>query len=373
MILHNLYEDKVLLSFKALLLLIICFCGRDVYVNHQKESNIRNALFVSLILLLGVPDWLIWFVLFIVVIPLFSFYFASEDTKDGPNFSFFEKYSNVVVIISLISLFFWILGPILGVLSPNCTLPNTWGDKLFVEGYYHVLYETQSVTYGDTTICRNTGFMCEAPVYNLILCFALSYEIFINKKRNSIKVVILIITILSTLTTTGQLFLMFVFFLKLYENLNRKRHFKILFWMILPIFLYIAYSILSIIMSNKIETDSYESRTFVISNMIDVLQNHPFLGAGINKFRLTQGNGISNSLFHVMADGGFFLTGLFVYYLIVIPYRYMKKARDMGWLFLNMSFVFLFTFTLDYNRLLDMAILGFSIANANSYKRLPTK
>lgn len=367
MTLHDIYGDRLLFLFKSVILLFVCIIGRDRYCNGGKINNICKAIIASFVLLLGIPDWTIWFYLFVVILPLFSFYFASDNSKDGLNFSFFNIYSNVVITISLISLFFWFVGPISGYMSPNCVLPNSWGARPFIEGYYNIFYETQNITVGNTTLCRNTGFMCEAPVFNLNLCVALAFELFVCKRVKRIKIAILIIAILSTLSTTGQLFIMLAFLLKSYQSVNRKRSYKILFWFLLPILLYIMYFVSSIIMVDKMDTDSYESRSYVINKMIGVLENNPLLGAGINRFHLSSEYGVSNSLFHVMADGGLYLTFFFIYYIVVIPYRYMKKKGDMGWLFFNLSFLFVFTFTLDYNRLLDMAILGFSIANAKSY------
>ena len=370
MLCKNIYGDRILYFVNASILFVFVILGRDNPVSNLQKSNITCSIILFSILFFFGPDFYTWFFLFIVIVPLFSLYFASRSnlSKDV-NYSFFDVYSKVATFFGFISIIFWILGPLMGIISSNCIVPNTWGLRQFFEGYYFIHFETQTITFFDNTIYRNTGFMCEAPVFNLLLCIALAYELFVNNKKHLIRKIILIATILSTLTTTGQLFLLLMLLMKLYNITKNNKKRKLLFWTLAPVMTIIVYNVSTIIMEEKMGTDSYESRSIVISNMMSSLYENPFFGVGINKYQTYDGQGLSNSLFHLMVDGGLYLTSIFLFYILYVPYKYKNKTGDIGWLFMNISFLLVFSITLDYNRLLDMAILGFAIANYKMYPK----
>ena len=86
-------------------------------------------------------------------------------------------------------------------------------------------------------IWRNTGIFNEGPMYNMVLCMALTIECFIRPIKSKVKICILIITIISTLTTTGQLFLLLLGGYFLYKRMSNKL--RMFFLIIMPFCLYV--------------------------------------------------------------------------------------------------------------------------------------
>lgn len=119
---------------------------------------------------------------------------------------------NVVMVIAIISLFFYLGASLLRIIPETGITELIWGtwDTSSIRTFFNIYYESQSLTINETQmIFRNCGIFSEAPMYNFVLCMALGAELFISEKTNKAKCFVLIITIVTTLSTTGFLFLIF--------------------------------------------------------------------------------------------------------------------------------------------------------------------
>jgi len=87
-----------------------------------------------------------------------------------------------------------------------------------INSYFNLHFDTQKMGIGGFTLIRNSGIFCEAPMYAIILLVTFMFQLFIDEiefsKRNFY---ILVVTIITTVTTTGiictslMLFLAFVY------------------------------------------------------------------------------------------------------------------------------------------------------------------
>lgn len=350
-------------SIGLILLFILCL------ISHAKINP--NLLSIIIFILLSINTIfqkriLIYVLLYIIMLFLFYVYFNStRGKKCEMNFSLFYKYSNVATVIAVVSLTLWVGGSILGYIKPTGIFPNNWGEFFtFVNSYYNVYFETYRTTFLGYEVQRNTAIFTEAPVCNLIFCFALAIELYMKRIKNKLKIFLLIIAIISTISTTGQFFLIFTFFMHTLLNKHRK---VILF--LSPIFAIIAYNIVNIIINDKSETGSYISRNEHIENMINTGLKNLITGQGI----LTYDEGISNSLFSLFAEGGLLMIGIYLFTIVFIPLKYYFQTKNKQWIMTNISFLFLFTFTVAYYKCLDIAIIAYAMSYSTLNKKTVNK
>ena len=82
---------------------------------------------------------------YLLLLPLLLVLFTGmlRETKNVYN-RLLIKYSNIVLVISLVSLFFWSFGSVLEMISPNGLIPTKWGEERFLPTYYGIYFETQN-------------------------------------------------------------------------------------------------------------------------------------------------------------------------------------------------------------------------------------
>lgn len=303
---------------------------------------------------------------YILFLPLF-FVYLRQNRKTDYNHSLLKKYTNVVFVIATISLFMWISCSIVGILSPTNYFPYTWKGYLeFIPSYYNIYFETQISRFLNSSIVRNTAFFNEGPMYNMILCTALVSELYL-KKTSVIKISIFIISILTTLTTTGFFVLLILGATKLFKTQKRISFLTRILYITASIIIILVGSIYLLDNKTKNESGSLNTRTNTILVDIEVGMNNPILGSnfirgefkGKNSAQIDQ----SNSLFYLFACGGLYGVALYTIPLLFIPYTYYRKYKDSNWLS-TMSIIFLvFVVTLSLHKYVILMFLAWGISN----------
>lgn len=300
---------------------------------------------------------------FLILVPLCYMYITSSFKNNNVN-SFFCKYSNIVIIIAIISLFFWLFGTMLGIVKPTAYIPHEWGGFRRIPMYYGVYFETQEafVTVETQSTIRNSGIFSEAPMYNMILCTALGVELFIRDKKSMWRIILLIITILTTISTTGAIYLVLVFSYILYSYAGSK--FKTFIIFILPLLLIVTLLMTQYVLDNKKQTGegSYNSRVNDIENCIEIGMSNPMFGVGLYSENTTYGVnkwGYSNSLFTIFARGGLYMLALYFFCLFAVPGIVYNNYRKISVFIL--SYALLFTFTIAYFNILSFFFLALGL------------
>lgn len=340
----------------------------------QKNLKILLRIFISifiweliaLILLQLADEKIVFSFKYILVVPLVFFYFAN--TKYSQVLQFLSKFSNIMVILTIISIIMWVLCSVLGIIKPIGVVPIEWGDLNFFKSYYYLYFETQKFDFGNFgDLVRNTGVFVEAPMFNFCLCVALGIELFLNiTKSNKFNKFILIIGILTTISTTGQIYLIFVFFIKCFLLNNNGTLKKVgISFVFIPIGIAISFFALQIIMSEKAKGGSYEDRKSNIESNIYQWNKSPFLGNGYATAR--QENN-SNSFFLLLQEGGILMISFYVFGLLLMPlYKSLKTKNYNYFVFFGLMF-YLFCITIVlYNYFLILFVaLGFAINMINT-------
>lgn len=308
--------------------------------------------------------------IYFIIFPLLFLLLASYITSQGLDINrLMSKFSNIVFSIAVISISFWLFGSILGYVESTAVIPNSWGGDHFIPTYYGLYFETQEATAseGIGILVRNSGIFNEGPMYNMILCTSLAYEIFLNGTTRLFKIVTIVIAILTTVSTTGFIFLLLLFSVKGYMALSSKYGLQMV--LLFPVILFLGIVAISTVLDNKKEKGegSYNSRSRDITKCIEVGIEHPVTGVGIffNSEENSSDNrsfGYSNSLFGTFAHGGFYFLFLYLIPLFVMPIFVFFKNGDSQFLMMLLSFFLLFSFTVSQYRVLTVFMLSYSLS-----------
>lgn len=304
--------------------------------------------------------------LYFVILPLFLVLLSSYMNRRDSASYLLIKFSNLVVAIAIISLFFWLMGSTLELIPSTAIIPNLWGEDRFIPTYYGVYFETQEATASVEIgrFIRNSGIFNEAPMYNMILCTALSIEMFLRSRVYVKRIILFTLTIITTISTTGFIFMFVVYAIKGYHSFASRYRLQMI--LLLPIFFLASLFVMNSILDNKKETGegSYNSRSSDIIKCIEVGMENPIAGLGIF-FVSEEGSsesrsfGYSNSLFGVFAHGGFYLLTLYVLSLLIIPIVSFFRDRNLSFFIFMLSYFLLFTFTLSQYKCLTILLVAY--------------
>ena len=305
--------------------------------------------------------------LYFVILPLLLILTSSYMSEERESVShLFIKFSNIVAVIAIISLFFWFLGSTLELIPSTAIIPNSWGGDRFIPTYFGIYFETQEgAAYKIGSMIRNSGIFNEAPMYNMILCTALSIELFLRPTIYIKRLILITLTIITTISTTGLIFMFVVYTIKGCNGFASRYRLQMI--LLLPILLLASLFVMNCILENKKEVGegSYSSRSRDIVKCFEVGLEHPINGIGImhaNKATTTDNFGYSNSLFGTFAHGGLYFLFLYLIPLFLIPFFVGLKYGDYQLSIIIFCYFLLFTFTLSQYKVLTLLIISYSLA-----------
>lgn len=317
---------------------------------------------------------------FLIILPILVFIFTVHTQQHKP-YRLLYRYSDVMLVIALISLFFWVFASLLHLIPPSSYFRASWGMDYAYPCYWG-LYAERQINFG---IYRNESFFCEGPMYSLCLVFALAIELFLQpadgvKKRNTTKqsdrsnikrrkarVTILIITLLSTLTTTGTIVLIAMLSMRFFLiRANRQETYSLK--LIASVIVFgIAVIAMLYVFESKALSHSWRARTDDFVSGFNAWLENPLFGSGFGDSSLIQAYmnknirsnlGFSNSASLVLAQGGIVL---FLVYMIPIAGTIIQSFNMKSYNIAAFSFVILveFTFTIWSYRFLMLFLLAF--------------
>ena len=317
---YHIYEITLLLIIVTTLYQIEKY---GIYEN--KFKSLLNLSFIYYVYLsiisiasVGV-DQLVSFWARYASLPFVFFYFSSNASYIV-KIELFRKVVNVMVVISCISLFFWIFGSTFKMITPTGVALFEWGTVNEVSSYFNIYFETQYVDWlGIDFFWRNTSIFVEGPMMSLTLIIAITLIYYFDDIWHiaTWKKFILAFAIITSFSVTGYFILWGFVVLKLYRS---KKFRAIMIVMLIPLSLYA----IQVMMDMKQSTGSYSLREDdYYVGFITWLQN-PIFGWGFNNWEALQANmkgrandGFSNSIFSVLTQGGI-LMGLMYFIPILI-------------------------------------------------------
>ncbi|MDS2239970.1 hypothetical protein RLF87_04960 [Streptococcus pneumoniae] len=296
---------------------------------------------------------------YFIILPLFFLINSIYVNKEIFS-ALLSKFVNVVVILAIFSLFFWIFGTLLNVVHPTSTVINQWSGGQLINSYYNLYFETQQMIFFGFRIIRNSGIFAESPIWGLILSIAYVIDFLILKFDKNSKRNIIILTMLSTISTTG---IIIVGLAILYKIMTTSR------WMtkllLLPVTLSLGLSLL-LLLAEKSETVSANLRVDDYNIGFIVWKTSLWIGHGLNNGILaiqshistfTRNLGYSNTLFVILAQGGLLL---FLIYFSPMILLLFKKNINLDFKFAIILFFILVTTIIFEGTFLFLWILTLS-------------
>ena len=359
-------EDSYNFSKYITILIFISFLCKILLVNITRRlfNNIlfSLAVYYSVVILISIiniteftlNNILYYFINFPLLVVILILINEQNQLKE-----WLIYYINITILLSVVSLFFWILGSNLNIISSTDYLINKWSDGGVAVSYYNIYFETQRIAIMDNVIIRNSGIFAEAPMWNLILSIALMIQtLFLG--RNNYKTFILVLTILSTVSTTGIYIIGLIIAYKIiFEVSGWKKYITLI---LVPILLLV----LSFIWENKSETVSASIRFDDYKAGIQAWFDSVFFGSGfLNGLRVIEsymdttirGNlGYSNSLFIILAQGGIIL---FILYLLPMMLILVRRKYSYNTKFFIVLFIVILSTTIFVDTYIFAFIVGF--------------
>lgn len=328
-------------------------------VNYKKDISLNN--FVKKKILLFIICCVTYFCefkgdfksffsfFFLTILWFFIFLHQIDDYK-----LVWRALVNVVVIYALISLFFYFFGTCIHLIPDSGRTSVVWGTWTeSIRTFHNIYYESQFLNLNDMILIpRNCGIYPEGPMYNFVLCMALASELFISKKVHYWKCIVLIITIITTFSTTGYLFLIIATIFYIANIIFSKKENSIhkLAFLLLA---FLGVLVMLGILIQKLETPSG-------AGSVDVRSDHliacfkawlesPINGVGFDNLEAVLSyaqfkQGMSMGIAYLIACGGILLSSLlFVPYIINGVSALKRKNYEQ--LIFETLFLFLYFFT----------------------------
>lgn len=264
------------------------------------------------------------------------------------------KFANIVVILAIISLIFYILGTTFNLITNSNEVLIEWGGFRYIKSYYNLYYEAQIIPFGGSRIIRNTGIFTEAPMYNFNLCIALAVLIFIDKNKNIKKIIVLLVTILTTFSTTGILIAALLVFIRIIQYKSKNNTYISIKLVLLPVVLLICIIISLYFLNDKINgtSGSYIVRMDDYISGYNAWKQHKIIGNGYKRHDITiqytqlnnRNEGGSSALMAILPQGGLYLVILYISPLI-LAIRYSIKKKNINIVILSATILILFIVT----------------------------
>lgn len=267
-----------------------------------------------------------------------------------------KKFGNVILIISIGSLFFWMFGSVLKIFGPSGVLYTSWtgnGKLAAINSYYNLYFEYQKNDFFgllNENIWRNTAIFTEAPMASLMFSTAFSFFYLYDDAQEKIKCLILAFAVVSTTSSAGITVLLLSIGLRYLFKKNSNKYQKTLKIITIPLVFFVFTLAMLYVVDQKVSTNSGSTRVDDFVAGYKAWQDSPFFGNGfdnsvsiikyMSSFR-SNNTGFSNSLMQVLAYGGIYL---FFPYLISIIVGTFSLMNSKQWLKLSFYIIFVYSF-----------------------------
>ena len=259
---------------------------------------------------------------------------------------FVNIFVNIMAIVAIISMIFWLFGSILQKLHPTSVVYSGWSSE-YVNSFYGIYFQPQGADINLLGLlhisARNSAIFFEAP----LATFLFGFSLFIETKK--IYRLIFLLAIITTFDTTSIIVLLLYILYYVHNIKYMNRVFLILIETILSVVVII---LISIVLQNKaIDGGSFQDRSYHMIKELQAFTASPIYGKGFDVFT----KGSSNSICAVAADGGILLWLMYYFPLLKIIGKISKDKR-----ILLIIFIIMFSITVIQYTYLMYIIVSFA-------------
>lgn len=307
--------------------------------------------------------------LFVAGLPLLFLLFSVMH-RNGLLIALMLKLFNVIFALALLSLYYWIFGVMLQIIQPNMYTAVRWGTMGYIRGFngLHFMTQLETTFFEDQFIFRNTGIFTEAPMFNLWLNMALGAELFLKERPSRGRVLIYTITIVTTMSVTGLIFLVICLVIHIVRNYHRmnKTQRNLVFFSAMFLIPTVGGLMISSMMV-KSDTQSYLMRLSDYVAGVKLWWDYPIFGGGYGNLQALlvymyspDGTlGFSNSLTAVLGTGGLWMSLVFYIPLFGILSPRLSGSRNMSCF--GLCYAYLFCTTAYFGRFIIVVMAAFGL------------
>lgn len=256
-------------SFMDIMITILCLLSAINCIKKVKKVTKRDLMIACsatavcfLSVLFGGKNIIAGLTRFTAVFFSLAMYFVTHRNHK----QIWERFINVIFLMAMISLVLYFVGSIFKIIEPSRIAMYMYDGKYrYCNTYFGLQYESQGSQWLSFlgVKYRNCGFFIEAPMYNVLLCIAMAFELSNQKRKNIIT--ILSITILTTMTTTGLVFLLSMIGVGFFTE-RKNNSLQLLKLLLFPIIIIILFLGFNILMSIKLQDVSGEASVSIRSD-----------------------------------------------------------------------------------------------------------
>lgn len=271
-----------------------------------------------------------------IVLGFFLYILFFFDDKQNINMTL-EAISNVMFVISSISLFFFVFASVFHIIPATGYYDTSvvqWGNFEY-QDYLHLYCEGQTIHALRYIGIRNIAFFVEAPMFIYPLLLAFYYELLLRENYRKKVIIVDLLAVITSFSATGLILITICLMFKFYHHILKSRVLKIL---MIPVILLIGGWVIYLFFLDKL-THGFSSvnvRLDDIKAAIKCFWNNPIKGIGYENMRgldpfrlvLRRNAGLSTGLGGILAYGGL-LWGIWylIPYLVSI-YRVIRRKGN---------------------------------------------
>lgn len=257
---------------------------------------------------------------YVYAVPAMVYILYVEGRKNN-NYLVIKYISEIMSIGCVISVVFWILGSQLNIIAPTRFIDTDWGGAISgtqtgVYSYFGIYFQSHS-TIGSISKYihyRNSGIFCEGPAFATFICLSLLYEFFLREKFRCCRIIVNLVALITTLSTTGFVFMLIVILIKWYYNPQIKKQSRHLIFYAALIFTFV---IIACVIDNK-AGGSIMNRKLDFERGMSAFFSSPLFGYGYNvDFYDVFHAGFSNAVTPILMRGG-------IVFFIIVTYPFIK-------------------------------------------------
>lgn len=288
-------------------LLMLCYVLSILSYKKISIKTIKEtAILVAYILVYAIASFffsspmfnsLITFVLGFVL----AFLYVRELIRHNDFKLLLDAFANIMLVITVISLFFWLLGSQLKMI-PYTTIGYDYGRGTIAHNFYWLYFDEpiQYTNFFGFSLIRNCGICAEAPGFANYLMYGLAIEL-VKKESKPWRVIVFILGLITNFSSKSYMLLAVALLFMLYKAVmidGRFKHKKVICTIIAPIILVIFVGALyGIVIDKSINSvSSFNGRVNSLQNAIDAWLAHPLLGAGIANYDAIQSGSMGITL-----------------------------------------------------------------------------
>ena len=305
------------LRFGVPLLLVLIFCGGEAVSPRLWRRVGMLAAFLAVYLLATRYNAIRFLLYYFTPLLLLTLY---AGVKADGGVGLLHKLSDIVAVLTALSLFFYLFGTILHWIPKTDVAAFYWGGGWRTcPSYFHLYYEAQQITFFGWDLPRNCGVFPEAPGFAVFLVIATAAEVLLRTRPRLWRCGLFAVATVTTVSVKAFLLMAAVFTLRyvLWPPPWLSRRLRLWLFPLLGVGMTLAAAVL---LWDKLRSVSGVMRLDDVAACLRAFATAPLFGTGywndgsiipFFSYPDRYNNGLSMGAAVIVAQGGLYLSALY--------------------------------------------------------------